>query len=36
MDTELETLGETLDMKTSMMMTSILGQEEPEIRTGLM
>ena len=36
MDTELETMGETSDMKTSMTMTLILEQEEQEIRTGWM
>ena len=36
MDTELETQGETSDMKTSMMMTSILEREGQGIRTGLM
>ena len=36
MGTELETMGETSDMKTSMIMTQILEQEERGIRTGLM
>ena len=36
MDTELETMGETSDMKTSMTMTQILEQEEQGIRTGWM
>ena len=36
MDTEIETMGETSDMKISMIMTLILEQEEQVIRIGWM